>query len=243
MRSSFSLRVILTTLFICCLLVHSGTAQVYAQSGLLAHYSFNGNGQDDAGLNPDFHLVNTEFVENTLYLNGDYEYNRTGTGYRAVAHTAKLNYQTFSIVLRFKLAKAAKGANLITGGTSFRWFGLRFSNKGGGQLIVYFNNGNSATKVKGTMVRPEVWTLIACTVDLPNHRVIVYQDGKNVGAIDLPRGFVLNALKQDTEGEDKVWSFANYSNGVVFHGWVDDFAVYGRVLTDDDVTKLMVPHL
>ena len=92
------------------------------------------------------------------------------------------------------------------------------------------------------MVRPDVWTVIACTVDLPNHRVNVYQDGKNVGAIDLPQNFVLDALNRDVKGGDKVWSFTNYSNADVFHGWVDDFAVYGRVLTDEDIAKLAAPR-
>jgi hypothetical protein len=243
MMSSIALRVIVATAFIGCFLVPASTSQVYSQSGLLARYSFNGNGKDDTGLNPDFDLVNTEFVANTLYLNGLYEHNQARTGYRAIAQTSRLNYQTFSIVLRFKLAKPRKGAsqpNLITGGTSFRWFGIRFSDTGGGKLIVYFNNGDTAARVEGTVIRPEVWTVVVCTVDLPNHRVVTYQDGKNVGPIDLPNNFELDALKQDFKGGDKVWSFTDYSDGDVFHGWVDDLAVYGSVLTDDDVARLTV---
>ena len=52
----------------CCLL--APVAQVSPQSNLLAHYAFNGNAKDDTGLNPDFALKNTKFVDDTIYLNG-----------------------------------------------------------------------------------------------------------------------------------------------------------------------------
>ena len=136
------------TLLMCYLFVQAGIAQANLQSDLLAHY--NGNGKDDTGLNADFELRNTKFVEDALYLNGLYAgLNAAGKGYRAIGHASRLDYQVFSINLRFKLATLREGAsqpNLITGGIFFRWFGLRFSDTKGGKLIVYFNNGDFATK-------------------------------------------------------------------------------------------------
>ena len=41
-------------------------------------------------------------------------------------------------------------------------------------------------------------------------------------------------------GLDKVWSFTNYAGGDTFHGWIDDFALYGRVLTTAEISKLSV---
>jgi hypothetical protein len=229
----------------CGLFSSASRAQVSPRSNLLAHFAFNGDAKDDTGLNPDFELKATTFVDDTIYLNGRYRnltddgHRPGGPGYRAIGHISELDYRTFSVMLRFKLETPPEGAgqpNLLTAGTNYRWFGLRFSDADGGKIIVYFDNGDFAARVEGSRIRPEVWTVIACAVDLPNHRVIVYQDGKNVGTIDLPRDFVLDVLNADNA--DKAWSFTNYSNAGVFRGWVDDFALYGTVLSDEDLTKL-----
>ena len=109
-------------------------AQGLPSNGLLAHYRFDGDGKDATGRNPDFDLKNAEFSDDALFLNGIYEYVPGGDGYRAVAATPGMSYQTFSIVLRFKLATPREGAsqpNLVTGGTSNRWFGMRFSDVSG----------------------------------------------------------------------------------------------------------------
>jgi hypothetical protein len=217
-------------------------SQQFPSSGLLAHFGFNGNGKDDTGINADFELKNTEFIDNSLFLNGIYEHGPKG-GYRAVGSTPKMSYQTFSIVVRFKLATPREGAsqpNLITGGTSHRWFGLRFSDTVGGKLIVYLNNGDHAQRVEGTIVRVNTWTVVVCTVDLALRRIVIYQDGKIAGTIDLPKDFVTDVLSNDPKGQDKVWSFTNYSNADTFHGWIDDFALYDRVLLADEVSKLKV---
>jgi hypothetical protein len=230
-----------------CLLAPSSLGQVSPQSDLLAHFPFNGNAKDDIGLNPDFELKNTRFVDGTIYLNGQYRnlnddaHGPVGPGYRAIGRVSKLDYRTFSVILRFKLETPPEGAgqpNLLAGGIYYRWFGLRFSRADGGKIIVYFDNGDFAARVEGSLVRPEVWTVVACTVDLPKRRVIVYQDGKNVGTIELPPDFVLDVLNADPKYADKAWSFTNYANANVFRGWVDDFALYGTVLSDDDIARL-----
>ena len=234
----------------CCLFASASVAHVSPQFDLLAHFAFNGNAKDDTGQNPDFALKNTTFVDGTIYLNGRYlnldddGHPRGAPGYRAIGDVSQLDYRTLSVIVRFKLETAPEGAgqpNLLTAGNHYRWFGLRFSDNAGGKLIVYFDNGDFATRVEGSLIRPEVWTVIACAVDVPNHRVIVYQDGTNVGAIELPQDFVLDVLNPDAKDAkyaDKAWSFTNYANAGVFRGWVDDFAVYGTVLSDDDLARL-----
>jgi len=212
-------------------------AQSIPTDGLLAHFKFNGDGKDDTGSNPDFDLKNTEFIDDALFLNGIYEY-RDGAAFRANVAVPKISYQTFSVAVRFKLATPREGAsqpNLMTGGTSYRWFGLRFSDTTGGKLIVYLNNGDYAQRMEGTAVKPNTWTTIVCTVDLPLRRIAVYENGKLAGTMSLPKDFVLDVLAKDVK--DKVWSFTNYSGGDTFHGWVDDLALYDRVLTADDVSK------
>lgn len=211
-------------------------AQGYPQAGLAAHYTFDRDGSDRSGTSPDFDLRNVEFMDSALYLDGSYEYDRDGTGNRTIGRTPSIGFETFSIVIRFKLATPRQGArmpNLITGGTSGRWFGIRFSGTEGDKLIVYFNNGSHAQRIEGTRIRPNEWTVVACTVDIPNRRVVVYRDGNVVGTVTLPSDFVY-----DARGNDKEWSFTNYSNGTGYHGWIDDLVVYGTVLTAREVAQL-----
>src|SRR6185437_11073093 len=91
----------------------------------LAHYRFNGDGKDATKANPDFELKNTSFKDNALYLNGVYQFGggKANNGYRAVCKTARLDYSAFSVALRFKAEEFDfRKINLLTGGTSYRWF-------------------------------------------------------------------------------------------------------------------------
>ncbi|MSU45941.1 MAG: hypothetical protein EXS42_02135 [Lacunisphaera sp.] len=85
----------------------------------------------------------------------------------------------------------------------------------------------------------ETWTTIACAVDLPRQQVVIFQDGRRVGEILLPRDFVLDVLKnpQDLPSSNDL-SFTNYSNGEVFHGWVDDLIIYNTILPSDELGRL-----
>ena len=222
----------------------SAGAREFPTNGLLAHFEFNGDGKDSTGNNPEFTLKNTEFIDNALYLNGVYEYSAIGSGYHATVPVPLMSYQTFSFAIRFKLASPRKGAsqpNLITGGTSYRWFGLRFSDASGDKLIAYLDNGDYAQRMEGTKIKTNTWTTIVCTVDLPLRRIVLYQDGKIAGIMMLPKDFVLDVLSSDTGGTDKAWTFTNYSNSDIFYGWVDDLALYDRILTADEAGTLSAP--
>ncbi|MSU45942.1 MAG: hypothetical protein EXS42_02140 [Lacunisphaera sp.] len=120
---------------------------------LLAHYNFNGSGTDETGRSADWELVNTEFREDSLFLNGRYEYYKfeSEKGYRAVVAMPVMNPRQFTLVLRFKTSKQHKGAktlNLITASTGHRWFGLAMNGTEGGKLLVKFNNGDVCQRIE-----------------------------------------------------------------------------------------------
>jgi hypothetical protein len=152
----------------------------------LARYRFNGNGKDDTGKNPDFILRNTSFKDNALYLNGVYSPGGPGAGYRAVCRTAKLDYSAFTVAFRFK-AEGFEGdrRNLITGGTSYRWFGLHRSPAG--NLTVTLNNQAFSREIQGAPLVTGKWTVVACVADLAARKIAVYLNGKKVADIDLRR--------------------------------------------------------
>lgn len=211
-------------------------------NGLLAHFNFKGDGTDATGVNPAFDFTNVTLNASSIYLNGIYEYAAAGGGYRATVAVPRMNYETFTVAVRFELAPPRAGAsqpNLITGGTGYRWFGVRFADTQGGKLIVYLDNGDYAQRIEGTAIQVNTWTTVVCTVNLPARRVLVYQDGKLAGTMQLPKDFALDVLQSADRESDKNWSFTNYSGGDTFHGWVDDLAIYDRVLTADEIAGLL----
>jgi hypothetical protein len=205
----------------------------------LAHFRFDGNGKDEKKGNPAFELKNTQFKDNALYLNGKYEFYMPGAGYRAVCKCPTLDYAKFTVAIRFKAeAYDPDRSNLLTGGTACRWFGMNRSEAG--NLTITLNNQEFTREIKDAALRKGKWTVVACGVDLSNHRVLVYLNGKKVANIDLPKRFKLDVIDTAFKDEDKEWSFTNYSNGDVFHGMVDELLVYGRMLSPGEFAKILL---
>ena len=204
-----------------------------ANERLLVRFRFDGNANDDQG-GPPFELRNTEFIDNALYLNGIYEGN-SPDGYHAMAKTPGLNYSRFSVAVRFRPESFGSGkTNILTGGTAARWFGIARSPAG--RLTITLNNQAFLHEVAKVAIVEGKWTGIACAIDLQQGNVVVYADGEQADEFTLPPGFKLAIIgNKRFEERDKVWTFSNYSNGNVFCGLVDEFLVYGKTLSDDQL--------
>ena len=86
----------------------------------LAHFRFDSNAKNEVKGEAEFELKNTEFKDNALYLNGLYDKSTKLDGYFAVCKTPKLDYEKYSIALRFKAEEVGDGkGNLFTGGISY----------------------------------------------------------------------------------------------------------------------------
>lgn len=200
----------------------------------LAHFRFNGNAKNDVKGEADFELKNTEYQDNALYLNGIYENDKRMGGYRAVCKTPKLDYKKFTVALRIKAEQIEwYQNNLFTGGTDYRWFGLTRSTQG--KLAVSLNNGEFRKYVEGTNVEQGKWAVVACSVNIPERKVIVAVNGKKFEAIDLAKDFELTVASSEKKETDKVWSFTNYSNATVFLGQVDELLIYGQALSAEEL--------
>lgn len=211
---------------------------------LLAHYDFNDSAMDRTGRNADWDLENTRFEGGCVFLNGRYEYyaSETEKGFRATVALPGMNPRQFTLVIRFMTSKAHQGAgtlNLVSASQAHRWFGLRLNSSEDGKLLVNFNNGDFSQRIEGCTVLVETWTTIACAVDLPRQQIVIYQDGLRAGEILLPRDFAVDILNDpENFGPQNDLSFTNYSNGSVFHGWVDDLKIYNAVLSADELVRL-----
>ncbi|HWB09360.1 MAG TPA: redoxin family protein [Pirellulales bacterium] len=206
-----------------------------ANDGLLVRFRFDGNANDDQG-GPPFALRNTEFIDNSLYLNGIYEGN-SPDGYHAAGTTPALDYSRFSVAVRFRPESFGSGkTNILMGGIAYRWFGIQRSAAGG--LTITLNNQAFVHDVEKVALVEGKWKTIACSVDLSRGKVVVYSDGEKVDEFALPASFKLAVIGSNVEGRDKVWTFSNYSNGNCFYGLADELLVYGKPLSDEQLAAV-----
>jgi hypothetical protein len=225
-----------------CIVTRDGTGRTLAAEPPpapdVAHFRFNGDGQDVVMARPEFELANVRFTDEALQLNGKYEFTDEG-GFRAVCKTPGLSYRGFSVAVRFN-AESFEGdrINILTGGDSYRWFGLH--RVPDGDLTVTFNNQEYSRKLDGVRIGPGEWTVVACSVDIPGRRVAVSVNGAKPVDFDLPADFKLAVIEADPDGADKVWTFTDYSNGQVFHGLIDELVIYGKPLPSETLERLLI---
>lgn len=218
-------------------LSHATTIGEMPEDSLLAHFRFDGNAKDENPQYPEFELKNTQFKDNALFLNGKYGDSALAGGYRAVCKTHKLVYSAFTVAMRFKAEQfGPKKSHLFCGGTSYRWFSAKRSSNG--NLSIEFNNHSFSRQIVGAQIEARKWTVLACGVDLPARKVVVYLDRQRVADIELPENFKLRVIDSDAKEKEKNWSFSDYSNGDVFQGLIDELIVYGRMLSVAEFDKL-----
>lgn len=222
--------------------VDPGTAgTIDLSAGLIAYFPFNGNGNDESGNGNTMSFTNTEFINDTLYLNGYYSYNYS-SGYDATAYVSDLEYKTFTISLDFySLGFGLYNDpydnvrdNIITGGDYYRWFGLGYDS---GKLKLTLNNQDFSHTFSNSSIDENKWHNVICSFDLANKKIITFLDGTKLEEISLDSGFNLDVI---TEGGDfdKLFTFTNYSNADTFYGYVDNFYIYNYAMNTSEVQAL-----
>jgi len=214
----------------------SASGQVTTPPAPYANFRFNGNDKNSAKGDATLELRNTQFKENAIYLNGKYD-GAEKDGYRAVCKTPRIDYTKFTVAIRFKAEEFNPNMNnLITGGTSYRWFGMNRSQAG--NLVITLNNQAFSHEIKDASLEAGKWTVVACAVDLSTRKVTAHVNGKIAAEIDLPSDFQLEVMNSTAKESDKAWTFSNYSNGSVFHGLVDRLLIYDRALGAGELEKI-----
>jgi len=219
---------------------------------LIAYYKFDGDATDSMGLSYDMVLNNTEFINNTLFLNGLYSMGNPShpTGYYAVAGIPSFNFDAFTISLDFypdePVPEGRDSLNIITGGTNNRWFRLHTWDgnvpPAEGDLRIGLNNPNSGYPIfehvfpgTSTVLSKGQWHNVVASVDLVNYKVTVFLDGTNLGEIDVPDGFNL------VTSDQRVINFTDTSQAFTFFGFVDNLRVYDRALSATEIQALVGP--
>lgn len=163
---------------------------------------------------------------------------------QAITHAKNeaLHLQVQTVAVRFQAEEfGGPKTNLVTGGTSYRWFGLSRSNAG--NLVVSFNNQRQRHVIPGTVLEAVRWIVVACSVDPSRGQLLVSVDRKKPIAVELGKDFAFEVAQSDSRDRDKNFGFTNYSNGQVFHGLIDEFLFYDRSLSAEEIVKVpLIPE-
>ena len=222
----------------------------------LARFQFDGNGNDSTGNKANRlymdNFVSPDFRANALYGDGHFG------GYpeqTPAIRTASLDYRAFTIAFRFKaMSFKSKNNNILSGGRYSRWIsfcaGADFDNPSGNLTLTF--NDQEYTHEYPVKLEVDRWYSLVCGVNLQAKTVTTWLDGEMLPPITLPRDFRLAVLEGDRglvrKAREKSWYFSNYSTRKIFHGLIDELAVFENdvaapVAEDFHVDPLMVKVL
>jgi hypothetical protein len=171
--------------------------------------------------------------DGALLLSGKYAPGELVTEFQL--HVPRLDYGSFTVVVRVKPDDTGKGRMAIVyGGEASRWIGLdRFGVNG--QLSVVLNNGGFQRLVK-VMVKGGEWVTVALALDLKGKRVIVAAGG-TAEEVSLPDGFRLEEQGSAAERQEKTFLFTDFSTGTCLSGLVEEMTVYDRAMSRAEMEK------
>lgn len=204
----------------------------------LFHFSFDGHVADNLGKSvlesqyrfsckqPIVEAASPEFEGNTLLV-------RKERKESYIIRTPSLNFDSFTVVSRFKPLQANIGEfNIATGGYWLRWFTV-FRNSSG-NLCVAFNNERVKHEIP-VKIKSDKWHTIVCRVDLKNKIVRTWVNQKD-HQFTLPENFVLTPLepkwkKKKYDVQEKHFSFDNRGNGRSCQAYIDEFCVFNGLVS------------
>lgn len=197
----------------------------------LAQFRFDGNAIDHSGGNSRLFLKGRPALQNgALYHDGKYgKDGKENEPECPIIHTPALNFQAFTVAIRFKAGSTEPKGNIIAGGRYLRWFSIRTGESG--SLSVTLDNQELKYDFPVTL-ETDRWYSIVCGVDLENSYVKTFVNGKRLSQHQLPGGLREKMFAEKGLRPVKNWCLANYSNGYVFHGLIDEFAVFDGEFAD-----------
>lgn len=185
---------------------------------------------------------NAPIRDGVMHLNGIYPISKEGDSASfAQVRTPSLVYDGFAVAVRFKADEFAKVHESVTNpvlvaGPDYRWFIL--SRNSAGKLVVELNQGKTSFVAESVRLEAGKWTVVACSVDLPRRKVLVFANGEKALEAQLPADFAWKVAEGDSRESDKVWLFINFSNGQAFKGSVGGLLVYDTALNADQMAKI-----
>ena len=141
--------------------------------------------------------------------------------------TPSLDYENFSVAVRFKLESEVNGTTSILVAGLFEYW-LAIERNALGNLAIKLSGDREHLKSK---LKNGDWNVVALGVDVANRLVRVFANGKQAAEIELPVDFEF-----DLRGgpRDLLWTFMHWGPGTVMQGHVDELIIYRRMLTKEE---------
>lgn len=209
---------------------------------VLASYPFEGSAADVSGSSPAMTLTNAPLVDGALFLNGIPGLGNTN-GYVALAPVPELAYGSFAFRVECNPTSLAQPfVNLICGGPAQRWMVLSVEF---GVLSLRLNlvGANWLFQFPEATLVTNQWNQIIVSLDAAAGRVTLYLNGARLRELRLSPGFQFAVTGTTNEQPEKVFNFNNYGNSTAFHGFMDNFKVYHRALSEAEIQQLLFPRL
>ncbi len=202
--------------------------------GMVAYYTFDNSKYPGAdaynGLDGDIYnapLLNNGKVRSGIYFDGVNGYFQAPDNYlldmnEGLSASWWIKYPAYQ----------GSGTYFFTKGTSvLRSFAFYITNTGEAEPIYYDSaNGIHYILTSGQKIPPGVWTHLTMVVDPNNLIMKYYVNGTSVASTAIP-----NTATQITNGPLEIAHESSYS---LFNGSIDEFALWGRALTDEEVLQI-----
>lgn len=177
-------------------------------------------------------LANAEYRDDALYVNGRHAQNGGGRETTVRLATDIMDLRQFTVALRLKASDFDAGHDTLLSTEEPRF--LRLFRSPQGNLGVSLGQIEYSQEFDGAKIAAEHWTTVACGVDLEAGKCIVYVDGDKAGESDIPQA----SQPRNLDVARPRWTFGDYSRGPVYHGLVDEFIVYDKLLSPGELAKV-----
>jgi hypothetical protein len=188
---------------------------------LVASYPLTTDSLDETGKNGPITLDNAPFADGGVFSNGIYIY--AWVPDFCLIETPQLNaldFGLFAISVEFKVSARPPSSPwpVFVGGKHSRWIGYNLSSDG--TVALLYNNDKSISSTQEFSLN--VWHTATIVYSMATESCWFYLDSQLAGTAT----FALIELG------DKTISNTNFSNGMVFHGWMRNLKVYRDLKLD-----------
>jgi hypothetical protein len=207
----------------------AGSYRAAAQPVLLSYFKLNTDGLDSFSNSFPMKLDGVSFTNNALAL--------PSTGYyTASAQIAGFSYSAFTVALDFNptVLGYPNNTTLLSGGPSYRWFGL--DNDAAGHLLVTINNYNQEYYFTN-VITTNHWHTLVCSVNMNSQTILTMLDGQLLPPIYL-QNIQFWVIGTPYEQSDKVFTFWDYSDASFLSGQANNLRVFGGALAASEMSSL-----
>lgn len=195
---------------------------------LIAHYPMNKTSEDVTGNHEHLKKPNCTYSYDGLYTKGVYSGGKDNGNFITTPSLHKLDFENFSISVKFKSDQTAKKMPIVILGRSCRMIGAYITEDG--KFAIYGNNGNIFKK-SAIPYATNKWYQVSITYNKSTKTASLYINGKK--AVSTNISFESSCLTQ--------WKYSNldistcdYSNGKMFKGTWKNLKIYNGFFIPDN---------